>query len=86
MTVEEFGDGIGFDVYPNPANDHIVIEISKSSSDANVEIYSLQGCIILGQRLIYNKTEIDIRSFAPGVYFVKIWDEDKFVVKKFVKE
>ncbi len=63
-------DNYGIKMYPNPANDNIIIE--THSSNQNYCIINVTGKIIqkgeleLGQNLVFLKNRI------PGIYFVKI--------------
>jgi hypothetical protein len=61
-------------------------EFAKLLFHANSKIPYLQGQLLVNQELINGRTEQDVKNFAQGVYFVKIANEDGFVVKKLVKE
>lgn len=71
---------IQFNIYPNPAQDFIIIDLENDVT--SVEIYSLQGQKIL----VSNSKEINISSLNSGIYFLKIEDENGSVAsQKFVK-
>jgi hypothetical protein len=86
VGIENAGNSIAIAIYPNPAKDHIIIESSVLSNDVVISVYSVQGLLLLKQNMMKVKTELDIRSYAEGVYFVKIGNAEGFVVKKFIKE
>ncbi len=75
-------------VYPNPAIDNLIIEIQdqKLFLSNNVQITDVQGKVILKQGITQTQTEINISSFAPGIYFIKIESDKEVIMKKFVKE
>jgi len=77
-----------FILYPNPANDKIIIEnISlNSNQDEMISIYNMQGQLVLQQPVQQQKTEINISEFRSGMYFVNVKTEKGMVIKKFVKE
>ena len=66
-------------VYPNPANDFIIININKNN-DINYEIYDLFGRKLL-EGIYQNQNKIDISNLQKGIYFIK-FDNEFF---KFIK-
>jgi hypothetical protein len=70
-------------LYPNPATDKLNIENLQNGS---IEILNIQGQTILRQSLKQDKTDIDIRGLAKGLYFLRLICNDKTKVTKFIKE
>jgi hypothetical protein len=70
-------------IYPNPALDqiHIMMDVS---SEASVNIYDLQGKMILSQLL--NDNTVDVSDLPHGIYIVKLVDKDRILVGRLVKE
>ncbi len=74
---------------PNPASEYITLELNLlEETDVDVEIYNL-----LGQKLFFRRfakrsgyvfEQIDLRQFAPSVYFVSIRNEFGRLEKSFV--
>lgn len=58
----------GIEVFPNPSNSTIQI---KAPGEYYTEIHSIEGKLLLRSR---DKKEIDISSFAPGMYLVLLKD------------
>jgi len=86
VSISEFTMQEELMIYPNPASSSITVETSISSSQNTYLIISNTG----GQQLITQpitepKTEIDISKLPAGIYFVKVWDDDRMVVKKVIK-
>lgn len=61
-------------VYPNPANDHLMLEIHRyQNADCIVEVFD-----VWGQKVIHNHSEtqaivkLNVRNLSPGTYFYKI--------------
>lgn len=76
-----------FSLYPNPANNFIIVE---SVSKSEIEIITIEGQIIESLETVENTATIDISAFAKGIYYVKIISkaigtEIGFSVKKFIK-
>lgn len=70
------------DIYPNPTDDILHV---KSEIDASVKIYSIQGQLILSQK-IGRQTSIDVSKLGSAYYFVAIeaLDDSKIVWKKII--
>jgi len=70
-------------VFPNPATDNITIVIPQK---AIIEILNIEGQIIKSINAIESTNNIDISSFANGMYFVKVKTDNEIAMKKFIKE
>lgn len=77
-------DSFDYRVFPNPANDHLTISGLKASG--NIEIYDMQGKLLLNQKV--NETEtIEISALSPGLYIYRIFEEQtKIKTGKLVKQ
>jgi hypothetical protein len=67
-------------IYPNPTNDKLFIQGLSSSS--RVSIYNVLGKLVLSQTI---SKEIDVKQLSKGIYILKIADEQKEIVRKFIK-
>jgi surface protein len=68
-------------IYPNPTNDKLFIQGLSSSS--RVSIYNVLGQLVLSQTI---SEEIDVKQLSEGIYILKIIDEHKETVRKFIKD
>lgn len=76
-------------IYPNPTSDKIQINLNDSFALNNVrcELYDYSGKLIMSSNMTNTNQEIDLSSFAKGVYLLNIVDGDKIIVtQKIVKE
>jgi hypothetical protein len=75
-------------IYPNPATYNLTINLSqlKNLQNTSVSIYDIQGKLLLQQNIQQVQTEIDIATFAKGIYIIKVNNENESMVNKFVKE
>lgn len=69
-------------IYPNPVNGLLNLDLK---GNAVVEIYTMTGQKITTLN-IQNKGQIDVSSFANGVYMLKINIDGKVKTKKFIKK
>lgn len=71
-------------VYPNPANENIVV---KSENIQTVEIFNTVGMKLYSQETNANELNINVSDFTNGVYFIKVTDDNNnTVITKFVKK
>ncbi len=71
-------------VYPNPAND--VLNIKANSSIRSIEIYDVQGRIILKKILDVENETIDVSGLNKGIYFMMVKTQKGQKVEKVVIE
>lgn len=68
-------------LYPNPSTDFFKI-VSDSKEKVDVQIFNMSGQQLLQGKYLPNSS-IDIRTFAPGIYIVKINDKSNLkLIKK----
>lgn len=74
-------------VYPNPVQDQLFI---KDAHCEKVEIMTINGIVISSQENRNNDLtfSVDVRSLAPGIYFLKMKEANKewYSVQKLVKQ
>ena len=71
-----------FSVYPNPVKDLLSIDIKKKGT-YDLELIELTGKIVLTSEIKDNAV-LDISSFGPGSYILKINGEQKSFVKTII--
>ncbi len=74
-------------LYPNPTSEIINIQFDQLTETVAVNLYNLQGqVVLLDHNIPSNGTiSIDLSSMNTGVYFIKIASEEGTMVKKIVK-
>ena len=70
---------VAFVVYPNPAEDYVMIESVK---EAEVRIYSINGQMVSAQTIGEGTNTIDVSSLNAGMYFMQV---NESMVKIIVK-
>ena len=69
-------------IFPNPTTDIITIT-SANDRIAKIEIFSITGQIIKSEHNPNSK--IDVSDIAKGIYFLKIYSDEKVITKQFIK-
>ncbi len=75
---------IAVKVYPNPATD--VINIECNAINANLSIFDMFGKQVMNTQIQNAKTELNISALAPGVYMIRIANNNEFTTVKVVKK
>lgn len=72
-------------VYPNPARNEI--NISAAGYITELQIYSVTGKQILNQKCnSVNQIKLNTEDFSPGIYLLRVVQNNQVLVLKFVKE
>ena len=73
-------------IYPNPTKGKLTILINNLDEDANFIINDTKGSLIYsdyisGQRTQFEK-QINLSRYSDGLYFVRLYTADQYLVKK----
>jgi hypothetical protein len=78
-------EGNTINIYPNPANDRIVVNLQKNGQLSTVKVVSLTGAVVLQPAMVNNS--IDISTLSKGFYFLEIETvSGERMVKRLIKE
>jgi hypothetical protein len=72
---------VSIQLYPNPVVDILTVVYEKEIN--RIEIYTIFGQRI---RVIENSNRVDLKSYASGLYLVKIYANEGTLTKKILKE
>lgn len=73
-------------IYPNPANDHIVLSMQENRSPLTVEIVDMAGKVAFHGQMTEAQKEIDIHTWENGTYIVKFIQDDQTLKQKLIVE
>ncbi len=81
-----WSEGMVLEANPNPVANLLNLTIENSNSDHHqATILNLDGRILLETTVFNNRIEIDMSSFAPGNYFVRVFNEFESASAKIIK-
>ncbi len=85
ITINGIGDiNAGLNVYPNPADSELFLELPDNNELVQVEIFSVSGELFYSSEFT-NLIHINVKQLPSGVYFIKSYNKKIRVANKFVK-
>lgn len=85
--VAELG-ALNIDIYPNPSNGQIVVDVAGETQGLNVSILDINGKLIqseqIGKVSGSVRKAIDLSSVAKGMYFIKLDDGKDALTQKLI--
>ncbi len=72
-------------IFPNPTSNLLNIQLEKGVQEGSVKLYNQLGQVVYSQTKGVFQT-IDVSTFAKGVYFAEVRQEDKVMRQKVVVE
>ncbi len=87
VGINEVIDNSIFIIYPNPANDYIMINAGSTNTN-EIQIFNVYGQCVMSVDTQNNISEyrVDISNLPAGMYFTRIANDKNNVVKRFVKQ
>ena len=84
LSVDDFKFN-DFKIYPNPASNEVSLKWN-SSEDASIRIFNTLGKLMFYDKKVNlsNSFKIDIASYNPGIYFVKLNSTKGEITKKLI--
>nr|NQU91927.1 PKD domain-containing protein [Bacteroidota bacterium] len=73
-------------ISPNPLNDRLRIDMSKTSPELKILIYSSIGEKIFETKMCQNPFEINFTNYPKGIYIINIKDHIKSINYKIIKK
>lgn len=87
LSVDDFNNSFGLNLYPNPATSILNIEINTNETNLDFQVFDILGKqVINGSTNSENLLKIDVSDLEHGLYLIKIASKDKNVTKRFIKE
>lgn len=72
----------GLSFYPNPVSNGKIYITSKSTLDKEITIFDVLGKKVL--QTVLNSKELNVSNLSPGVYIIKIKEDDATATRKLI--
>jgi hypothetical protein len=69
-------------IYPNPAQDQLNIDLNQETQNVEVNIYSVSGELVISSLESSNKIQLNISKLENGVYFLELIANQKKSIQK----
>lgn len=73
-------------LFPNPTTGRFFITFSKALENATVAIMDANGRVINQVRTAGNRIELDLSARPAGIYYVRIVENGRQIIKKVIKQ
>ncbi|GGG56941.1 T9SS type A sorting domain-containing protein [Bizionia arctica] len=74
-----------FQIYPNPTNSFLYIK-RPTNIEATINVYDINGRLILNQTIINTLNEINLSKFQSGMYILEYKTNEVKIVKQIIKQ
>lgn len=89
ITTFLFETDTPFTLYPNPAEDTLIIQVERLLDIHMIQVRDISGKVVSTSKINgeFQKMELDIHNLVPGLYFLQMKDSSgKLYQSKFIKE
>jgi hypothetical protein len=76
------GEETQWKIFPNPTNDYLNITLPNEMLNKEISVYNASGKKLFSQTIRNTNININMQTFANGIYFLKAGND----VKQFIKE
>lgn len=84
--IERVNRDLEFVVFPNPASTHVWVKNNSNSAEViNVDVTNMIGELVGSYRITGNMLNIPLDGLYSGNYFIRLYNNNMNVVKKFTK-
>ncbi len=85
VSVEDI-KATALEVYPNPTDGKVVIQLREGMKNGTIECLDITGAKILTKAVTKSKTEINLSPYSSGIYFLRIIAGKQVVTRKISKQ
>jgi hypothetical protein len=85
VGIKEVMDEQSMTIYPNPFKSFVNIVLADKNY-IKVELYNAFGDLVFQNQKDLDQIQVDLSNYANGLYFVKIFYDEKVVTKRIVKQ
>ncbi len=87
LSVGEFDLVNLIDIYPNPVNDNLTINLTNINENVDYQIFNTLGQAIQKGNLNSNGTSVlNLSSYQSGIYFIKLSTDSSTMTQKLIKK
>lgn len=85
--INENSADFAFDVFPNPARNNVNLSFAEPMPEINIEVINSKGQVVLSENFQNQSLlKLDLSKQTKGLYFIKVNNENRQVVRKVMVE
>lgn len=84
LSIAENSNIPNISIYPNPAEDHTIIDFGKSNDQKTIILFDVTGRELRRMNVTDSIVQIDREDLQSGVYFISVIIENNRITKKIV--
>lgn len=84
LSNNPFTTSTSLSLYPNPVTNTLYVQRDKSIE--HIKVYDVLGTLLQNVPVNANLGTVNLSTYAKGVYFVAVYDENGFTTKKIIKK
>ncbi|NOQ25922.1 MAG: T9SS type A sorting domain-containing protein [Bacteroidales bacterium] len=73
-------------IYPNPANSYINVQVTNAKANGMISIYSVTGALVKLVEMDESEREINISELPSGLYLITVDTKKEAITKHFIKK
>ena len=85
ITGIQSNENVAFNIYPNPTNGVVTVQLVNNSSNTTIEIFNATGQLVSNERSTNSSLTIELPE-ENGIYLVRVTIDDASTMKKIIKE
>ena len=82
--IASLDENMSVKMYPNPCNEDLFLDVSNTNSDLSISIFNVLGKQVYAENTRASQVKINCTSFANGIYFITLKQNDKTHTEKFI--
>lgn len=71
-------------IYPNPTNNLLNIELPKYSEGTKAEIIDVNGKVIFSKEILSNREQLNLSKLTKGIYFIRLQFRKTMLIEKII--
>jgi hypothetical protein len=75
-----------FECYPNPASDHIALNLSNDIGKGQLRIFNILGELKYNSTIFLKNTNVDVSGLSDGIYLLEVTTEKNVLRHRLVRE
>ena len=75
---------LDINLFPNPTSDYLHIHLSELTGNTSIQLFTMNGALKHSENLQYKTRIVDVSNYEPGLYILKINQNNEKITKKLI--